>query len=123
MASEIGQSIQNHANAVSMTDGLVRLKATVIDSNEVDNKCTVMFFKDGNKQIDTEATVDLRNGQSWFPVKGEEVVYEIKKKYNTQGMVLFKYTENYAKDVSSKNAMSTNILPDGIQGEVQGEFI
>lgn len=84
--------------------------ATVIKADESNNICTIEFSRNGKKQRITEAAVDLRN-KDWFPEEKELVL--IQTSGSNRALILSKYTEDYKKDVRSKQRIKSDISNDG----------
>lgn len=82
----------------------------VISADEVNNKCTVTY-KDSQGKVITvsDMMVDLRNHDQWFPNPNEVVLINAT---NTPGVVLHRYTENYAADIRGDKKLVNDISAD-----------
>lgn len=99
----IGESIRaNHDDSSTV--------AKVTRTDEANNFCSITFMdKDGHKAEIKKAMVDLRNND-WFPSNGDLVLVRISGK---SALIESRYTEDYNKDIRSKQQLSNDVTPDG----------
>ena len=85
--------------------------AVVTKTDEDNNLCSISFIdKNGSRAEITHATVDLRN-KDWFPEVKEVVLAEVSGRNSAH--IESKYTEDYNKDIRSKQKYSKDVSPDG----------
>ena len=88
-----------------------RTVAVVKKADESNNICSIMFIdRDGTKREIKQAMVDLKN-KDWFPKEKDTVLVDVSG--TKSALILEKYTEDYNKDIRSKQQLKNDVSPDG----------
>ena len=88
-----------------------RTVAVVKSADESNNVCSVTYFdKDGKKREIKQAQVDLKN-KDGFPKEKDSVLIDVSG--SNSALILEQYTEDYNKDVKSKQQLKNDVSPDG----------
>ena len=88
-----------------------RTIAVVKKADESNNVCSITFYdRDGKKREIKQAQVDLKN-KDWFPKEKESVLVDVQG--TKSALILEKYTEDYNKDIRSKQQLKNDVSPDG----------
>ena len=88
-----------------------RTLAVVKKADESNNVCAITIIdRDGKKREIKQAQVDLKN-KDWFPKEKDTVLVDVSG--GRSALILEKYTEDYNKDVRSKQQLKNDVAPDG----------
>lgn len=88
-----------------------RTIAVVTHADESNNLCSIRYVdRDGKRREIKKAMVDLKN-KHWFPKEKDPVLVDVSG--SNSALILEQYTEDYNKDIKSKEQLKNDIAPDG----------
>ena len=115
MIGSLGNEITDSVVAPAIRGKSTELNtvAKVINADESSNNCTVIYYdSDGNRATAENCMVDLRNGDTgWFPKKNDMVCFMANG--HGSGLITSQYTDNFIKDIKSKLRLKCDVLNDG----------
>lgn len=100
----VGTAIRNNAQSQ-------RTVGYVLSADERNNWCKVRYTDTNGSRRDADKIAVDMNSKDWFPRKGDLVLLDISNK--NSGLILSPYTDDYNRDIRSKQEFKCDILNDG----------